>query len=138
MIEKISTGPSDSFHRDEHNPGQEQAHFQYPLVHVFRITERTGATNMPRQIDVRGHRKCNDHDSLSISQHGSRGIVRTIVCRHSSQYVGISTLPRTSDLTFLILNGGGFCARLEDIRSKEFLMTVPARILRQSQNTLKS
>lgn len=60
---------------------------------------------MPQQIDVRDHRKCNDHDSLSISQHGSRRIVTMIVCRHSAQYVGISTLPGTSDLTFLILNG---------------------------------
>jgi hypothetical protein len=84
-------------------------------VHVSRITERTGATYMPQQIDVRDHRKCNDHDSLSISQHGPRRIVTMIVCRHSGQYVGISTLPGTSDLTFLILNGGGFCARLEDI-----------------------
>lgn len=101
------TGPSDSFHRDEQNPGQDQVHFQYPLVHVSRITERTGATHMPQQIDVRDHRKCNDHDSLKISQHGSRRIVTMIVCRHSAQYVGISTLP--SDLTFLILTG---CARM--------------------------
>jgi hypothetical protein len=113
MIAKISTGSSDSFHRDEQNPGQDQAHFQYLLVP--RITERTGATHMPQQIDVRDHRKSNDHDSLSISQHGSRRIVTMIVCRHSGQYVGISTLPGTSDLTFLILNGVGFCARLEDI-----------------------
>jgi hypothetical protein len=84
-------------------------------VHVSRITERTGATHMPQQIDVRDHRKCNDHDSLSISQPGSRRIVTMIVCRHSGQYVGIATLPGTSDLTFLILNGGAFCARLGDI-----------------------
>jgi hypothetical protein len=34
---------------------------------------------MPQQIDIRDHRKCNDHDSLSISQHGSRRIVTMIV-----------------------------------------------------------
>jgi hypothetical protein len=89
MIAKISTGPSDSFHRDEQNPGQDQAHFQYPLVHVSRITERTGATHMPQQIDVRDHRKCNDHDSLSSSRRGSRRIV-TMILRRLCRNVDVS------------------------------------------------
>ena len=84
-------------------------------VHVSRITERTGATHMPQQIDVRDHRKCHDHDSLSIFAARLPTNCDDDRCRHSGQYVGIATLPGTSDLTFLILNGVGFCARLEDI-----------------------
>src|SRR5690242_19620327 len=89
------------------------SHCQYLLVHVSRIS--AGATHMPQQIVVRDHRKCNDQDSLRISQRGSRRIVTMVFCRHSAQYVGISTWPETSRVTLLILNGGGFCARLEDI-----------------------
>ena len=43
---------------------------------------------MPQQIDVRDHRKCNDHDSLRISQRGSKRIV-TLSLRHC---VEMSTL----------------------------------------------
>jgi hypothetical protein len=93
---------------------------------------------MPQQIDVRDHRKCNDHDSLSISQHGSRRIVAMIVvdiAPSMSEY----RLGLPSDLTFLILNGGGFPARRENIAAvRVFDMTVPARILCQSQNRLKT
>ena len=36
---------------------------------------------MPQQIDVRDHRKCNDHDSLRSSRRGSRRIVTMILRR---------------------------------------------------------
>ena len=39
MIANISTGPSDSFHRDEQNPGQDQAHFQYPFHIRVKLAE---------------------------------------------------------------------------------------------------
>jgi hypothetical protein len=51
---------------------------------------------MPQQIDVRDHRKCNDHDSLSISQHGSRRIV-TMSLRQLCRNVDVSPDKQQAD-----------------------------------------
>ena len=51
---------------------------------------------MPQQIDVRDHRKCNDHDSLSISQHGSRRIV-TMILRRLCRNVDVSPDKQQAD-----------------------------------------
>jgi hypothetical protein len=50
---------------------------------------QSGATHMPQQIDVRDHRKCNDHDSFRISQRGSRRIV-TMILRRLCRNVDVS------------------------------------------------
>jgi hypothetical protein len=44
---------------------------------------------MPQQIDVRDHRKCNDHDSLRSSRRGSRRIV-TMILRRLCRNVDVS------------------------------------------------
>src|SRR5262245_20283306 len=91
MVGKISTGPSDSFIATNKIRVKSKRTSNTPWFMCLEL--QSGATHMPQQIDVRDHRKCNDHDSLSISQRGSRRIVTMIVCRHSAQYVGISTWP---------------------------------------------
>jgi hypothetical protein len=50
---------------------------------------QSGATHMPQQIDVRDHRKCNDHDSLRSSRRGSRRIV-TMILRRLCRNVDVS------------------------------------------------